>query len=134
MTVTIKDDGLTIEPTLFYVVVEPVKVSAISKGGIILGDTQRESDAVGAGTIIAIGPTAFIGVAGCDPEKYPPCDPRHNMTPAQLANYKVGDTVLYKRYAGEKIDIKELSHYRILTDQEIKAKVGGKFEVSKSDF
>jgi len=131
---TVTNDDLRIEPTLFFVLVEPVKVSGVSKGGIILGDTARENKAVGAGKIIAIGPTAFIGVAGCDPMKYPPCDPRYSMTPRQLAGYEVGDTVLYKRYAGEDIDIKELSHYKLIPDQEIKGKVSGKFEVSKSDF
>ena len=83
-----------------YVLVEVLEVKNVSEGGIILGDTQREQTACEYGRIISFGPTAYVGISGCNPAEYPGNDPRCKMTPYQLWGVDVGDQVQFSRMEG----------------------------------
>lgn len=132
MTVTI--NGITVKAVLHRLIIEPITVETVSTGGIIMGDAERENKAIGLGKVVAIGPTAFVGVAGCDPSKYPTNDPRYKMEPHQIAGFNVGDVVSYNRFAGYHPDVPEFKHYKVVPDIEIGAQFEGVIKVSKSDF
>lgn len=125
---------VTIRPTGHKLLVQPVKVKNVSDGGIILGDTKREDAAIGLGKVIGIGPTAFISVAGCDPTAYPTNDPRYKMEPHELWGVKIGDVVIYNRYAGFHPDVPEYKEFKVIPDVEVSGVAEGDFEVLKTDF
>jgi len=125
---------VTIRPTGHKLLVQPVKVKNVSGGGIILGDTTREDNAIGLGKVVGIGPTAFVSVAGCDPKEYPTNDPRYKMEPHELWGLKVGDVVVYNRFAGFKPDVPEYKDFKLIPDVEVSAVAVGEFEVTKTDF
>ena len=127
MTVTIKAAG-------HKLLIEPVKVKTVSAGGIILGDAERENKAIGLGRVVDIGPTAVVGVAGCDPSKYPTNDPRYKMEAHEIWGVKVGDVVIYNRFAGFNPDVPEYKDFKFIPDIEVSGVASGEFEVSKSDF
>jgi len=127
MTVTIKATG-------HKLLIEPVKVKTVSAGGIILGDAQRENKAIGLGRVVDIGPTAFVGVAGCDPLKFPTNDPRYKMEAHEIWGVRVGDVVIYNRFAGFNPDVPEYKDFKFIPDIEVSGVACGEFEVSKSDF
>lgn len=92
---------LQVAPTGFSVLIQQDKVEATSEGGIFLGDVTREQRACESGTVLAIGPIAFRGIAGCDPKEYSPSNPRSEMEPHQIYGINVGDRVDFTRYAGD---------------------------------
>lgn len=125
---------VTIRPTGHKLLIQPVKVKNVSEGGILLGDTEREEKAIGLGRVISIGPTAFISVAGCDPMAYPTNDKRHKMEPHEIWGVKVGDVVIYNRYAGFHPDVPQYKDYKVIPDVEVSGVADGDFEVTKTDF
>jgi len=129
MTVTISAAG-------HKLLVRPVKVKNVSEGGIFLGSTEREDKAVGLGMVIEIGPTAFIGVAGCNPMEYPPSHPRYTMEPYQIwdPKLKIGCVVYYNRYEGYNPDVPEYKEFKNIPDISVGGVVEGDFEVLKTDF
>lgn len=89
-------------PLGFYVLIEMQEVQEVSDGGIVLAiDKKREQDAVDIGVVKAIGPIAFCGLDGCDPNRYPPSHPYHKAAPHEIWGVKVGDKVEYRRYEGK---------------------------------
>jgi len=127
MTVTIKATG-------HKLLIEPVKVKTVSAGGIILGDAERENKAIGLGRVVDIGPTAFVGVAGCFWADYQPDQPQYKMLPHEIWGVKVGDVVIYNRFAGFNPDVPEYKDFKFIPDIEVSGVACGEFEVSKSDF
>lgn len=82
-----------IEPTGNNIVVKATIVQQVSEGGIILdSDTVKKEQTVErTGIVMAIGPCAYVGWAGCDVE---------GKTPAECWGIKVGDKVEHSRYDG----------------------------------
>lgn len=119
-------------PTGYNLLIEPKKVQDKSAGGILLGSTEREQSACEIGVVVAIGPIAFHGVTGCDPEKYPPGDARHKMRPHEIWGVNIGDTIMHKRYAGDSTYIKDFKDFRLVPDTEIIGVVQGDIELTKA--
>jgi chaperonin GroES len=74
-------------PLLHTILVKPQNVETKTEGGIILPDmlTDKERKAVEVGTVISVGPRAFID---------------YGRSPDILNK---GDTITYTRYAGKEI-------------------------------
>ncbi len=125
---------ISVEPLGHYVLVESMEVKTMSRGGIALPKAEREQSACEFGVVKAIGPTAFLGVDGCDPEQYPTGSPQHKMTPHQIWGLNIGDRVEYRRYEGKNTGIKEAGDLRYIPDMQIIGKVSGDFEITKADF
>ncbi len=91
----------------FNVLVLPDKVEEKSKGGIIIADMARDHSQHQAtlGTLIAISPLAFTF------ENYP----------AGARTPKVGDRVLFAKYAGSLVDINKPDGLRTCKDKDILA-------------
>jgi co-chaperonin GroES (HSP10) len=93
-------------PTEFNVLVLPDPVEEVTKGGIILTDPTKESDKHAAveGTLVAISPLAFT---------YEDWEDVHKP--------KVGQKVIYARYAGNLFDGNDGKEYRLLKDKDLLA-------------
>ena len=119
-------------PLGHYVGIEVLEVENKSKGGIITStgkNSEFEQDACEFGRIVAFGPTAFNGVTGCIPDKYPTGHPFHSMTPPEIWGVSVGDTVEFRRFAGKKTGAKGKERYRYIPDTEIIGKASGEVEL-----
>lgn len=81
------------------VLVEPVPAEEITKSGIVLPETAKEKPA--EGKVIALG----TGKTMKDGKKMP-------------FEVKVGDKVIYSKYAGDEIKI-DGKEYKILKEEEI---------------
>lgn len=88
---------MNIKPLGDRVLVKPQAAEEVTKSGIVLPDTA-EKEKKEQGEIIAIG----------DGEKI------------QKLNLKVGDKVLFGKYAGDEVEIEKVE-YKILKDEEILA-------------
>jgi len=117
-----------------YVLVEVLEVKNKSAGGIILGDTEREQMACEYGRIVSFGPTAFVGISGCDPDKYPTNDPRYKMTPYQLWGVDVGDQVQFSRMEGVIVRDPDGRNLRAIPDVKIIVSISGEIELHKGKF
>jgi chaperonin GroES len=93
-------------PTEYKVLIAPVEVDQKSKGGIILPDETKERDqfAQMKGVLVAVSPLAFTYDDWKDAK--PP---------------KVGDEVLFAKYAGAVVDGKDGKKYRLTNDKDIAA-------------
>jgi co-chaperonin GroES (HSP10) len=119
-----------IAPNGFNVLVLMDEVKSTSAGGIILSnnDVERHQEACDVGTIMAFGPIAYRGFSGCNPNEYPPLDPRYKMEPNELWGVKVGDKVEYRRHEGKLSGQKGCELYRYIPDSMI---IGTVSEVSE---
>lgn len=80
-----------VQPLGFYVLIEMDDIENTTESGIILATNdqhKREQNACDVGTIIAFGPTCFVGFVGCEngPEAW---------------GVAVGDRVEYERFEGK---------------------------------
>lgn len=123
-----------VTPTGHYILIELIEVKQVSKGGIILTDAQREQKAAQFAKVLAIGPTAFIGVDGCDPLKYPPGHPNYTKQPYEIWGLEIGCTVGMNRYEGSDINVAGIKNYRVIPDTQLTHVVEGNFEITKADF
>lgn len=84
-----------IKPCGYYVLVKMEKVEQTTKSGIIIAtpeQNKREQNGHYRGRLIAFGPTAYHGYAGCDGD-----------TPEERASQwgvQLGDVVRFQRYDG----------------------------------
>lgn len=88
---------------LHHVLIDPDKKETVSSGGIVIPESiiEKERKAVEYGTVLQVGPTAYID---------------HGRDPNIL---KVGDRVSFNRYSGKEIlDIDE-QKYLIVNDSDI---------------
>jgi chaperonin GroES len=87
-------------PTTFRVLVESQKIEEKTKGGIIIPEEKRRKDEIagGFGVIKDLGEVAF--------ENW-------DNKP------KVGDTVMFKSYAGISVKMADYDNCRLLNDDEI---------------
>lgn len=90
-------------PTGGHVLVKPEKVEEVTKGGIILTQTTRDSEQAAAtiGTIVAIGPAAWKDLD----DGTPWC--------------KLGDKVSYAKYAGVSMKGADNESYVLINDNDI---------------
>jgi chaperonin GroES len=103
-----------IEPMEYKVLIAPKKVEEKTQGGIILVEETKNKErfATQEGVLIAVGAIAFT-------------------EPDWLNVPKVGDTVMFDRYAGGLIEGKDGEDYRLLNDKEICARIHERKEVSE---
>lgn len=85
---------LNITPLADRVVIEPAKAEEKTAGGIIIPDTAKEKPQ--RGTVVAVG----------------------NGKPDEPITVKVGDTVLYGKYAGTELSI-DGNDYLIMRESDI---------------
>ena len=96
------------QPTGWRMLVLPFKMNEKTKGGVILGESTLEKQQVASqcGNVLAMGPYAYG-----DKQRFPDgpwC--------------KVGDWVMFARYAGSRIKI-EGGEVRLLNDDEVLATI-----------
>lgn len=121
---TFEDTGLKMEelpaPTLWRVLVLPKQPKRMSSGGIALPTAvvDAESHLQYIGQILAIGPMA----GKHDKFLNPDWQPGHFDKPRWLWDFKVGDWVMYGRYAGMKMSHKDVN-FLAVNDDEIIAKI-----------
>ena len=104
-----KEESLKLpKPTGWRILVLPFKMKEKTKGGIYMGqDTlERQQLAAQCANVLAVGPDAYK-----DKERYP-----------EGPWCKVGDWVIFARYAGSRIKI-EGGEVRLLNDDEILATI-----------
>lgn len=96
--------GPGIRPVEYKVLVKPKAVEEKTAGGIYLPDQIKEKEkfAKQEGVLVAVGAIAFT-----DPD--------------WLDRPKVGDTVLFDKYAGCTVKGKDGEEYRLINDKEIGA-------------
>ncbi len=93
--------SLSLTPLGDRVIVEPLESEEVTPGGIILPETAKERPQ--RGKVLAIGPGSR--------------DDQGKRIPIEV---KVGDTVLYGRYSGTEVKIKD-KKYLILRENDILA-------------
>ena len=99
------------KPNGYNVLLKIEEVEEVSEGGIIMGtvsENKREQSGHDIGTLVAIGPTAFMAYEGCEGD-----------SPEERAakwGVKIGDTVQIERYQGKLLDCSGFEHYRVVTD------------------
>lgn len=121
-----------IKPLGHMVAIEVLEVESKTRGGIVIAtgkNAEFEQDACEFGIVVAFGPTAFYGVTGCVPEKYPTGHPFHSMSPPEIWGVSEGDTVEFRRFPGKKSGIKGKERIRYIPDTEIIGKVIGEVEL-----
>ena len=96
--------GATIKPLADRVLVEPVEAESKTASGIIIPDTAKEKPQVGE--IVQIGPGK-----------------RNEDGTRQEPEVKVGDKVLYSKYAGTDVKLGG-DEYVLLSEKDILAVVG----------
>ena len=96
------------KPTGWRILVLPFKMKEKTKGGVIMASTslERQQLAAQCANVLAIGPDAYK-----DRDRYP-----------QGPWCKVGDWIIFARYAGSRIKI-EGGEVRLLNDDEILATI-----------
>jgi chaperonin GroES len=96
-----------IYPTEFKVLVKPNEVAAVTKGGIFIPETskEREQYAQMEGTLVAVSPHAFTYAEWVNGADRP----------------KVGDSVLFAKFAGAKVVGRDGIEYRLINDKDIGA-------------
>ncbi len=90
-------------PTGGHVLVKPEKVEEVTKGGIILTQTTRDSEQAAAtiGKVVAIGPAAWKDID----DGTPWC--------------KLGDKISYAKYAGVSMKGADNESYVLINDNDI---------------
>jgi chaperonin GroES len=93
-------------PTEYKILVKPKKVDEKTKGGIIIPDESkdREQFAQMEGTLVACSPLAFT------------YDDWKSASPP-----RVGDRVLFAKFAGAKVTGKDGEEYRLINDKDCAA-------------
>ena len=96
------------QPTGWRLIVLPFKMDEKTKGGIIMNESTLEKQQVASqcGNVLAMGPQCYR-----DKERYP-----------EGPWCKIGDWVIFARYAGSRIQI-EGGEIRLLNEDEILATV-----------
>jgi len=101
-----------IKPCGTFVLIKATEVDPQTKGGIYLPEdlTKKEQAAECTGTVVAIGPCAYVGWSGCDQE---------GRTPAECWGIKVGDVIEHRKYNAANTSVIGMEGYRYIPDVEI---------------
>ena len=97
-----------INPVGWRILIRPMEITKVSKGGIILGsdeNTEREQMANTTGVIVAMGDECF------------------KSTHSRWC--EVGDKVTFAKYAGLLYTGRDGASYRMVNDEDITAKLDG---------
>jgi co-chaperonin GroES (HSP10) len=116
-----------ITPSANRVLVKPDEVEKVTDGGIIIPDTEREKQQIaqGIGTLVAIGPDAFL----FEKESvYEYTNGHRRLVEERITGRlepfaNIGEKVAYAKYAGLAVYGEDDEQYRILNDIDITAKV-----------
>lgn len=107
------------EPCGFRILIEMDTVEQEVTEGALTGfqlqsdnEQKREEDGHCIGRVAKIGPTAFMGYAGCDAG-------RNGTDAAEIWGVKVGDMVEFQRYDGKIPLLDKDKQYRIINDSDI---------------
>lgn len=102
-----------IRPTGFRVLVDCTPIEEVTEGGIVLpGQTHKRMSAVeNTGTIVAFGPTVFIGYAGIAEDAEP-------EERAAQWGCKIGDVIQFGSYQGHRYEDNE-GDQRLVDDENI---------------
>lgn len=100
-----EDNDIGFIPTGYRVVVEPLPVEEKTKGGLILPDTVKDKQIAARikGRVIAIGPLAF--------------QQEGHWGDQDAVRPKIGDFVMYEKYAGYLLS--DESGSRVINDTDI---------------
>jgi len=93
---------MKIRPLHDNVVIEPESVEQTTKAGIVLPETG-EQERSESGKVLAVGPGKLLE----NGQPYPP-------------SVKIGDKIIFKKYASEKIKIEE-QEYLLISEENILA-------------
>lgn len=116
---------MKIEPNGFHVLVRMEEVAKQS-GGIILPQSVVDSEQLGydRGTVVAIGPTAFLAFRGAQEGKTP-------EERGKIWGFGIGDTIMFHKNAGKLLQNtaqpgqgEDVKYLRLITDQQIMARIG----------
>jgi len=114
---------MKIKPLGFYVLIEMVNVEKTSEGGIVLPDelVNKEQSAVDIGYVRAIGPTAFAGYPGCEPENagLDADGDQIIKQPHQLWGLELGQKIEYRKFEGKGSAVPGHENYRYIPDSHI---------------
>lgn len=93
---------MRIKPCGYFVLIDVTPVEKMSPGGIALPDslTTLEQMAAETGRVLAIGPTAYIGMRGCMEEDIE----RTGLPAHKLWGIDVGDRVEFRKFDGKPVD------------------------------
>lgn len=96
---------MKIKPCGYFVLVDVTPIEKITKGGIVLLKelTDKEQMVEETGTIIAFGPTCFIGMRGCTEDDME----RTGKSAHELWGLSEGDRVEFRRYEGKTTSVQE---------------------------
>lgn len=88
---------------LHHLLIDPDKKETVSPGGIVIPDQiiEKERKAVEYGTVLQVGPTAYLD---------------HGRDPSII---KVGDRVCINRYAGKEVTDVDEKKYLIVNDSDV---------------
>lgn len=109
-------------PLLWRVLVMPVQPRKKSAGGLILTTTTQENEAHlnYIGKVVAIGPLAGKSEKFLNPEweegPWSPGSPKANL-PQYLWSVKVGDWIVYGRYAGQRMECRGVKLLMVNDDE-----------------
>ena len=97
-----------VEPTAYRVLIKSDPVEEVTKSGIVLAvDKVKERSGIVTGTVLKLGPTAFLDYKGMNGRPW--C--------------KVGDRVIFSKYSGAFIDDGSEEGLILVNDEEIQAVV-----------
>ena len=94
------------------VLVEIKNAESKTEGGIILTNDHVEKTQMAeeTGTIIAFGPTCFVGMRGCEAPDVPAYE---------QWGLKLGDKVEFKKFEGKRSYVKGYENFRYIPDTHI---------------
>lgn len=94
---------MSIKLLLHHLLIDPDKKETVSPGGIVIPDQilEKERKAVEYGTVVQVGPTAYLD---------------HGRDPSII---NVGDRVCLNRYSGKEVLDKDDKKYLIINDSDI---------------
>ena len=114
----INPEKVSIRPAGHYILIEMAEVSEEVTDGALAGfklrsdfEQKREQSGHDIGTVVAIGPLAYVGFDGCE-----------GATGEERAaswGFKVGDTVEFLRYEGKLLEHPDYPNHRIIPDDKI---------------
>ena len=107
------------------ILVKPEEIEEKTAGGIVIPETIKDqhSMAQSIGTLVAVGPDAWTHYVERDAATV-------RTRGYSEAFARVGDRVLYARYAGVQLEGKDGAKYRLLNDDDITALVDPEITVS----
>jgi co-chaperonin GroES (HSP10) len=115
---------MKIKPCGYFVLVDVTAAEKVTAGGIVLPQdlVTKEQAVEETGTIVAFGPTCFIGMRGCTEDDIE----KTGKTAPELWGLAVGDRVEFRRYEGKTTSLQdECENMRYIPDTHIMGVING---------